>query len=52
MEIQSNTPPIISHHMISYDGPTHHMMAPAHHMMAPAHHMMAPAHHMMGPPII
>ena len=42
-------PPIIWHHMMQYDGQTHHMMAKSHHMMAPAHHMMDPAHHMMAP---
>ena len=42
--------PIISHHMMSYDGECHHMMAQTHHMMAPTHHMMGVAiilHHMM-----
>jgi hypothetical protein len=39
----AKTAAIIWHHMTSYDGPCHHMMAFAHHMMGFCHHMMAPA---------
>jgi hypothetical protein len=35
--------PIILHHMTSYDGRGHHMMAKTHHMMGKSHHMMAGA---------
>jgi hypothetical protein len=34
---------IMAHHMASYDGRGHHMMAKTHHMMAKTHHMMGGA---------
>ena len=42
--------PIILHHMMPYDGGSHHMMGGGHHMMHFSHHMMGGPiifHHMM-----